>query len=207
MIKIGLFGRDTGHVAPWRTLDDPRPLRGGVAVASCTPALSLWARLAKRWYPELRVHLFHANSMDALACLERDEVHAAGVHLYDKSSGACNTPFVRDALPGRSVALINLGTWDEGFITAAGNPKRIRGAADIARTDVAIVKRETGAGSRKLLDDLLQESGIGAADICGYRTIRRSHFDAAREVHDGNADARVGIASVVEAYMSRLAQT
>ncbi|MDR3708434.1 MAG: substrate-binding domain-containing protein [Capsulimonadaceae bacterium] len=183
-----------------RPLDDARSLSQGVAIAGCTPALSLWARSAQRWYPGLRVHWFHANSMDALGMLSRGEVHAAGLHLYDKVSRSYNLPFVRQTLPGRPVVLVNLGTWEEGFVTAPGNPKRITCASDLTRGDVAIANRELGAGSRLLLDDLVADCGASAGDVQGYDRVERSHFNAALAVQSGTADACVGIASVAAAH-------
>ena len=47
-----------------------------------------------------------------------------------------------------AVAVISFAVWEEGIVTAAGNPKRIRGIEDLARRDVAMVNREKGAGSR-----------------------------------------------------------
>src|SRR5207248_2856434 len=66
-----------------RLLDDPETLARTVVLAGCAPVLSLWARSAERWYPGLRIHWTHANSMGALGSLARGEVHAAGVHLWD----------------------------------------------------------------------------------------------------------------------------
>jgi hypothetical protein len=57
-----------------------------------------------------------------LASLARGEVHAAGVHLYDAETREYNVPFVRAALPGRKVVLINLGVWEEGLLVQPGNP-------------------------------------------------------------------------------------
>jgi putative molybdopterin biosynthesis protein len=50
------------------------------------------------------------------------------------------------------VAVVAFAVWEEGIVTARGNPKAIRGVEDLARPDVTMVNREAGAGSRKLLD-------------------------------------------------------
>src|SRR5207237_640142 len=68
-------------------LDDLENLRRTVAVAGCTPVLSLWARAAERWHPGLRVCWSFANSTEALHALARGEVHAAGLHLHDPRTG------------------------------------------------------------------------------------------------------------------------
>jgi molybdate-binding protein len=66
------------------------------------------------------------------------------------------------------VAVIAVAVWEEGFVTARGNPKNIRGLEEFSRKDVAIVNRETGPGSRDLLDSRLQIA------------IRRRHLELPR---------------------------
>jgi hypothetical protein len=143
-------------------LDDQEALARTVVLAGCTPMLSLWARSAERWFPSLRVQWRHANSMQALRSLARGEVHAAGIHLSDPATGEHNTPFVREILPGRATVLVNLGVWNEGFVVAPGNPKGVRDVTDLTRRGIALINREAGAGSRLLLDTLLEAAGVPA---------------------------------------------
>lgn len=181
-------------------LDDPESLARTVVVAGCTPALSLWARSAERWNPGLRVLWTHANSMAALHSLARGEVHAAGLHLCDPTTGECNAPYVRQALGRRGATLVNLGLWEEGLVVAPGNPMRLKEGADLAREDVVLVNREEGAGSRLLLDSLLQESGVPATAVNGYSRVVQSHQEVARAVASGQADVGVSTAAVAAAY-------
>jgi len=183
-----------------RLLDNPETLARTVAVAGCTPALSLWARSAERWHPGLRVLWTHANSMEALGRLARGEVHAAGVHLCDPSAGEDNTPFVRRALGGRPAVLVNLGVWDEGLLVAPGNPQGIRQAGDLVRPGVRIVNREPGAGARLLLEQFLRDSGVAPTEVAGWEDVAHSHQEVARRVAAGIADAGASTASLAAAY-------
>jgi molybdate-binding protein/DNA-binding XRE family transcriptional regulator len=183
-----------------RLLDDPDTLARTVSIAGCTPVLSLWARSAERWHPGLRVHWMHANSMKALGCLARGEVHAAGIHLYDTESQAFNVPFVRKAIPDRAVSLVNLGTWEEGLLVQHGNPRSMRTCGDLSAPGVRLVNRETGAGSRLLLDSALDENGIPGSAIVGYDRIAHSHQEVAGAVASGEADAGVSTAAVAAIY-------
>lgn len=183
-----------------RTLDDPEGLYRSVMLAGCTPALSLWARAAERWHPGLRVHWTFANSMDALARLARGEVHAAGMHLYDAASDSFNVPFIRRALPGQPVTLVNLGIWEEGLLVRPGNPLGLRSAADLAQAGVTIVNREPGSGSRHLLERLLREAGIPVAAVRGFERVVHGHIEVARAVAAGQADAGVSVAAVARAF-------
>jgi DNA-binding XRE family transcriptional regulator len=151
-------------------LDEPQSLGQTVALAGCTPVLSLWARAAERWYPGLRVHWSFANSMAALRRLARGEVHAAGLHLHDPATGEANAPYVRDLSPTLSsaVVLINLGVWEEGLLVRPGNPKGIQRGSDLSGPGVSVVNREAGAGSRLLLEQILQSDGVPGDAVHGF---------------------------------------
>lgn len=190
-------GRETVSV---RLLDDRETLARTVVIAGCTPALSLWARSAERWFPGLRVHWRHANSMAALRSLARGEVHAAGVHLFDPATGDYNAPFVRQMLPRRAAVLVNLGIWEEGLVVPLGNPKQLQGVTDLTRPEVKLINREEGAGSRLLLDTLLEKEGLHGKDISGYDQSVGSHQEVARTVASGEGDAGVSTAAIAQAY-------
>ncbi|TVP64143.1 MAG: helix-turn-helix domain-containing protein [Leptolyngbya sp. LCM1.Bin17] len=181
-------------------LDDPSNLLNTVAVAGCAPALSLWAQAAERWHPGLRVHLSFANSAEALERLARGEVHIAGVHLYCPKTQTFNLPFVRQAIPQQATVLINLGLWQEGLLVALGNPKGIQGVADLARSDITLVNREPGAGSRELLDQALAAAALAPQSVTGFDQVVLSHQAVAQAIEQGNADVGVSAASVATTY-------
>lgn len=190
-------GEETVSVRP---LDDPDTLARTVVLAGCTPAMSLWTRAAERWYPGLRTHWVFANSMQALRAVARGEVHVAGLHLSQGEGGECNTPYVRQELGDRAVVLVNLGTWEEGLVVRAGNPRGIRSAADLARPGVRLVNRERGAGSRLLLDQSLAAAGIPSTEVGGFEVEVGGHWEVARAVASGAADVGVSTATVAFTY-------
>ena len=181
-------------------LDDPESLAKSVVIAGCTPALSLWARSAERWLPGLRVHWMHANSTVALKMLARGEVHCAGAHLCDPETGEFNAPFVRRELPGKTVALVHLGYWEEGLIVREGNPKGLKSVADLIRAGVRMINREQGSGTRLMLDSQLKKAGIDGARISGYDLEAISHQEAAAHVAHGSADIAIGTAAIAQTY-------
>lgn len=183
-----------------KLLDDPDHLAGTVALAGCTPVLSLWARAAERWQPGLRVYWSFANSLEALESLACGEVHGAGLHLFDAASGEYNAPFVRRVCGSRPVVLVNLGIWEEGLVVGSGNPKRLARAGDLARPGVRIVNREEGSGSRLLLETLLCEEGVSPAAVDGFERVVHSHMEVAESIAAGTADAGVTSACVAAAY-------
>ena len=181
-------------------LDEPANLLNTVVVAGCSPALSLWAKAAERWHPELRVHLTFANSMAALERLKRSEVHIAGVHLYCPKTQTFNVPFVHQVMLEQTAVLINLGVWEEGLLLAPGNPKGIHTISDLAREDITIINRELGAGSRHLLDQTLADIGLSVEALVVSDRLALSHYAVAEAIIAGEADVGVSAASVAEMF-------
>jgi len=116
-------------------------------VGGCDPGISVLARHAQAAGIELV--LAHRNSSQALRLLKDDCVHIAGTHLRDETSGESNLPAISRMFPKNQIAVVSFAVWEEGIVTARGNPKAIRGIEDFARPAVSIVNREAGAGSRK----------------------------------------------------------
>lgn len=181
-------------------LDDLDKLHHTVVMAGCTPALSLWARAAEHWHPDLRVKWMFDNSMNALHRLCRGEIHLAGMHLYDPMTQSHNVPFVQSALKDTPAVLINLGIWEEGLLVQPGNPLSIKTVADLTRPDVTIVNREVGAGSRQLLERSLQQEGITFQSVKGFEHTVYGHLEVAQAVITGQAAAGVSTASVAAAF-------
>lgn len=157
-----------------------------ILVAGCDPGISVLARNVQSAGIELV--LAHRNSSRALALLKEGSVHVAGTHLRDEASGESNIPEIGRIFPGNSVAVISFAVWEEGILTARSNPKALRGVEDFARKDVAIVNREEGAGSRRLLDSQLKRLKIDPAKVKGYRNTAAGHLAAAWQVRSGAAD-------------------
>jgi molybdate-binding protein/DNA-binding XRE family transcriptional regulator len=156
-------------------------------VAGCDPGISVLARHVQPAGIELV--LAHRNSSQALALLKQGAVHIAGTHLKDEASGESNLPAIAKTFAKNAVAAIAFAVWEEGILTAAGNPKKILGIEDLGRPDVEIVNREPGAGSRALLDAGLRRLGIEARQVRGYDRLAAGHLPAAWQVQTGAADA------------------
>jgi putative molybdopterin biosynthesis protein len=160
--------------------------RNRLLVAGCDPGISVLARHVQSAGVELVVA--HRNSSQALDLLRQGTVHIAGTHLRDESSGESNIPEIGRLFTKNAVAVVSFAVWEEGIVTAAGNPKGICGIEDLARKDVRMVNREKGSGSRRLLDSHLKRLKIGGGSITGYETLAAGHLPAAWQVHIGAAD-------------------
>lgn len=154
-------------------------------IAGCDPAISVLARHMQSSGVELI--LAHRNSTQALALLKSGSVHVAGTHLQ------ANT-FPKDS------AVFSYAVWEEGIVTANGNPKGVRGVEDFSRKDIKIVNREAGAGSRILLDAQLKRLTISPDQADGYQTIVSGHLAAASEVRTGTADCCIATRAAARAF-------
>jgi putative molybdopterin biosynthesis protein len=177
---------------------DGDDFRGRLLVAGCDPAISVLARHVQAAGVELV--LAHRNSSRSLALLKQGLVHVAGTHLRDESSGESNLPEIGRLFPKRSVAVVTFAVWEEGIVTARGNPKAIRGVEDVARPDIQIVNREAGAGSRRLLDTELRRLGIDARQVRGYDTEAPGHLPAAWQVRSGAADCCIATRAAARVF-------
>jgi putative molybdopterin biosynthesis protein len=159
-----------------------------ILIAGCDPGISVLSRHARAAGIELVPA--HRNSTEALALLNQGYVHMAGTHLH-RGTG-------QDAMS--SLAVISFAVWEEGIVTAAGNPKGIRGIEDFARANIAIVNREKGSGSRALLDGGLKGLGIKAQAVSGYGNCAAGHLAAAWHVFAGTADCCLATRAAARAF-------
>jgi molybdate-binding protein len=96
--------------------------------------------------------------------------------------------------------VISYAVWEEGIVTARGNPKDIRRIEDFARSGVRIVNREPGAGSRNLLDSHLKRLGISSNRVRGYEHEVQGHLPAAWQVQTGSADACIATRAAARVF-------
>ena len=181
-----------------QVFDSGEDFRNRILVAGCDPGISVLARHVHAAGVELV--LAHRNSSQALELLKDGCVHIAGTHLRDEASGESNLPEIGRMFPHRALAVISFAVWEEGILTAHGNPKGIRGVEDFARSDVTIVNREQGAGSRRLLDARLGKLGIPAGRVRGYGRDAPGHLPAAWLVRTGEADCCIATRAAARVF-------
>lgn len=139
------------------------------------------------------------GSLGGVMALARGEGHMAACHLLDPETGVYNTPYIKDLPGAASWEKVHVYDRLQGFLVPRGNPKGLRGIGDLARDDVAIINRQSGAGTRVLLDALLDEAHISCQFVRGYDTIAITHLDAAARVVSGAADTALAIKAVADA--------
>jgi putative molybdopterin biosynthesis protein len=175
-----------------KLLKDREAVRRKIVVGGCDPAMYLAGEHVRKHDQENLVPWLMGSSI-ALHALKRGEVHVAGIHLADESSGAWKLPDLKRNLGNMDFIVITFAHWEEGFIVRQGNPKKIRTVSDIAKPTVRIVNREKGSGARRLLDKQLNATGIHPKQVKGYSDEVSSHLDVASRIKAGLADTGIGV--------------
>lgn len=202
MMKVPKFseGFEAGsqvEIELYRTKEEIR--NTVVAVGSHDISLDVLGNLLKQNYPRLSLSSAHVGSLGGLMAIKRGEAHLAGMHMLDEETGEYNLPYIKRLLKGQPVTVVNLLYRQQGFMVAKGNPKGIKGIADLARDDVQFINRQRGAGTRILLDHFLKEFGIGPQNIRGYEREDYTHMAVAVAVQSKTVDVGLGIMAAAKA--------
>ena len=138
------------------------------------------------------------GSDDALTRLRAGTADAAGCHFG--LPGVSPPVAVRRALESDGLAAIPLFRREQGLITQAGNPMRLRSIADIARRKARFVNRQRGSGTRAWFDRLLVETKIAPSKILGYASEEFTHQAVAAMIAAGQADVGLGARAAAERF-------
>lgn len=197
---VDLQGQESGATVRVILSRDRQAIEQEISVAGCDPAIFLAGAHLRQGKDQTSIVGWTMGSMAALRALQQGEVHVAGLHLFDPTTGESNLPFLRRALKSTSYDVVTFATWEEGFLVRPGNPKSIRTVADVADPLVTLVNREEGAGARLMLDQRLRAAGIDSTHVRGYEHMVSSHFEVARAIASHQADVGIGIRSAAQLF-------
>ncbi len=155
-----------------------------------------------------KTKVISTGSSGGLVAIRRGEADVAGTHLLDEETGTYNLPFLSRFEIVDKAILVRGYNREQGLVVARGNPKGIRGIEDLARSDVSIVNRNPGSGTRILLDMklamLARSMGMAVEELTrrirGYGVEAKSHSAVAVGVLQSRADVGLAIRTVAERY-------
>lgn len=164
-----------------------------VAGSHCTGLDAAIGRLAEQG---LAARVIALGSLGGLAAARRGECDLAPIHLLDPKTGTYNAPFLAPGLtlvPGwRRMQGVVFRRGDTRF---EGGGARDAIAAALADPACIMVSRNQGAGTRILIDQLLEGRRPD-----GYWNQPRSHNAVCAAIAQGRADWGLAIAPVAETY-------
>jgi len=170
-----------------------------VMVGSHDLTLDLLANLLGKNYPPIFLSSHSVGSLGGILAIKNGSCHMAGSHLLDPETGEYNFPYIRTYLNGIEVKVIHLVFREQGLFVQRGNPKKVKGLADLIRKDIAFINRQKGSGTRILLDHTLKTLSLDSNQIRGYQKEEFTHMGVASTVASGIADAGLGILSAARA--------
>jgi len=170
-----------------------------VAVGSHDNTLDVLADQLKSEKSNLTLSSSHVGSMGGLMAVKKGVCHMAGSHLLDTEDGSYNISYLKKYLPEKDLRLVNLVFRDQGFIVPKRNPKNINGIEDLCREDIRFINRQSGSGTRILLDYRLEQSKIDAGMLNGYEIEEFTHMSVAVAVLSGTVDVGLGIYAAAKA--------
>ncbi|SHK17398.1 putative molybdopterin biosynthesis protein [Anaerobranca californiensis DSM 14826] len=159
-----------------------------VSIGSHDLALDI---LATHLAPKFNLSSAHVGSLGGIMAVKKGETHFAGIHLLDPQTGQYNISYVKKYLKGTGAVLIHLAKRTQGLMVAKGNPLNIKSIKDLKGRTIA--NRQKGAGTRVLLDYLMEKENIKPEEVEGYTREFFTHLAVAQEVKSGRADAAMGI--------------
>ena len=155
------------------------------------------ARMAKQEQPiDLQFH----GSLESLASFAEGRCEIAGFHCPEGPVGATLWQQYKPYLRPRQHVLIQLVKRTQGIMVARGNPKKLRGIRDLTKPNVRFLNRQSGAGTRLLLDWMLRENGITARAIAGYDDVELTHSAVAAMIASGHADVGIGVQAAADQF-------
>jgi putative molybdopterin biosynthesis protein len=159
-------------------------------------ALREYAASSARLHLDIRF----CGSVDAISALNEGRCSIAGFHtprLSGQGTLAQRTyqPLLR---PGTH-KLVGFARRRQGLMVAPGNPLQLASLDDLPRKGARFVNRALGTGTRVVLDEMLAQLRMKAADLIGYEDTEPSHAAVAQAVASGAADAGLGIEAAARA--------
>ena len=144
----------------------------------------------------IRAKAMYVGSMGGLAATKRGECDIAGIHLMDPKTSEYNRHLLTEDL-----ALVPGYGRMQGIVYRLGDTRFDGKSAEEAVTaalqdpDCTLVNRNTGSGTRIIIDKLL-----GDRRPPGYGIQTKSHNAVAAAVSQGRADWGVAINTIVDPY-------
>ena len=147
----------------------------------------------------LHLDMRFCGSVDAIRALNQGRCTVAGFHApLQPDASTLTARTYKPLLKTGQHKLIGFATREQGWMVAPGNPKNISGWHDLTRTDLRLVNRTLGTGTRLLLDQWLQTHKPEGLPT-GYELEEPSHTAVATRIASGHADLGLGIASAAHA--------
>ena len=144
--------------------------------------------------------LLAGGSEDGLRRLAGEQAVLAAMHIIDSASGDYNVPAIKTMRGLADVVLVEWAKREQGLVLPRGNPRNIRGVADLAGKGIRIVRRQAGAGTQSLLRHLLARAGLDLDALAVVEAPALTETDLAVAILDEKADAGLAVRAIANRF-------
>lgn len=144
-------------------------------------------------FPDSMAFYSPVGSSMGLEALAQRKGQACCTHLLDQETGEYNLPVLRRVMSGQRYVVVNLWHRKQGFIVKKGNPLAIRSLEDVIEKKARFVNRNSGAGTRVLMEYLLKTRGLDEKTFPGFNNEVDTHLGVALKIFFDEADVGLGI--------------
>jgi molybdate transport repressor ModE-like protein len=135
------------------------------------------------------------GSGQALEQLFEGKADIAGFHITEG-----NIYSVHQELKRKNIITYPIMRRVQGLMFLKGNPLKIKSVHDLTKPKVRFMNRQKGAGTRLLLDQLLEKERINPKQIQGYQNEEFTHNAVATAILAQVADVGLGLQYVADQY-------
>lgn len=149
--------------------------------------------------------IISCGSLGGINAIQQGMADIAGIHIWTEEG--YNKPYIKQRNL-EDPALIRGYKRTQGFLVQPGNPKNINSITDLVERKPTIINRNSGSGTRLLLDHKLREFANThdlslkslARSIPGYEVEVSSHNGVGSAVAADKADTGVGLRAAADNY-------
>jgi excisionase family DNA binding protein len=161
-----------------------------LAAGSDDPSLGILRNLYSVRKTPAALFIATTGSSDGLTAIRDGVADVALSHLLDPDTGEYNLSFAQATIPA-GVAVVPLFHRELGLVLGAGNPRGLRTLADLGRSDVRMINRQAGSGTRHFTDQQFSKLGIDGNRIQGYDEAVTTHLEVGFKVLRHQVDAGI----------------
>jgi len=189
-IDAWLASKSDGTATATAGREATRPAPPAIIAGSHDPLLEWAARESG-----CGLAILACGSRAGIGRLAAGDATAAAIHWRDSRGDGYNVELVRATFGAgeHDIVALEWAQRRQGLLLPPGNPRRVRGIADLARGKLRVVARQPGAGSHRLFEQLLDAEAIPADALRWTASPVHAETEVAAAIAEGRADAGLGI--------------
>ena len=200
-VPVNIEGFEEGDTIACELLTKKETLKQRIhIIGSHDLSLDILRDMIKTHHTAFDLISTHTGSLSGITALSKGIAHICTTHILDENEKIYNAPAIKKYLADKPCVLIHIAKRFQGLIVRKDNKKNIKGISDLSRPEVKFINRQSGSGTRILLDMLLSENDIEKHHINGYDREESTHTAVGIQVRESIADTGIAIYSIARVF-------